>query len=186
MCRAALLAAALVVAGSPPARIGFGAVQLGHAASRTVTVHAVGVAVSGAGFSATRTPRGLLIVFEPYELDEEVTGTLTLRLRSGRRERITLSGHGIDTVPPTVEVDTPRRATAGRPLTIHFAATDNDLVSTCTLEVRGHVVATVGWPVSLIRWTVPAGLVGRVRVTIVAVDRAGNRAAASSRAFAIR
>ena len=186
MCRAALLAAALVVAGPPPARIGFGAVQLGDAASRTIPVHAIGVAVSGAGFSATRTPNGVLVVFEPYELDEDVSGTLTLRMRSGRRVRIGLSGHGIDTVPPAVEVDTPPRATAGRLLTIHFAATDNDLVRTCMLEVRGQVVAKVGWPSSRFRWTVPAGLVGPVRVTVVAVDRAGNRAAATSRAFAIR
>jgi len=185
MCRAALLAAALVVAGAPPARISFGAVQLGDAASRTVPLHALGVDVSGAGFSAARTRGGVLIVFEPYELGEEATGTLTLRLRSGR-VRIPLRGHGIDTVPPAVEVETPRNAVAGRPLTIRFAATDNDLVRRCTLEVKGHVVAKLAWPASRFRWMVPAGLVGPVRVTVVAADRAGTRAAATSRRFPIR
>jgi hypothetical protein len=185
MRRAALLAAALVVPGSPPASIDFGAVQLGGAAARTIRLRAVDVAASGVGFSAARTRAGILVVFEPYELGEEVTGTLTLRMRSGL-VRIALHGHGIDTVPPAVDVHTPRGAVAGRALTIRFAATDNDLVSTCTLEVRGQVMARVRWPASRFRWTVPAGLIGPVRVTVVAVDRAGNRAAATSRPFAIR
>jgi hypothetical protein len=47
-------------------------------------------------------------------------------------------------------------------------------------------MARVGWPASSFRWIVPADLIGPVRVTVVAVDRAGNRAAATSRPFAIR
>lgn len=181
----ATLAAALVVPEPPPAAIDFGSVQLGAAAPHTLRVHALGVAASGAGFSATRTPDGVLIVFEPYELDEVATGTLTLRMRSSR-VRIVLHGHGIDTVPPGVHVDTPHIAVAGRPLTIHFAATDNDLVSTCTLEVGGHVVGRLSWPASTFRWLVPTGRVGPTRVTVIAVDRAGNRASTTSGTFAIR
>jgi hypothetical protein len=185
MSRAALLAAVLLPLGAPPASIDFGPVQLGDAAPHTLRVHALGVAVSGAGFSAARTPSGVLILFEPYELDEEATGALTLRTRSGV-VRIKLRGLGIDTVPPGVEVATPRAARVGRPLTIRFAATDNDLVTTCTIKFRGHVIGRLGWPASAFRWLVPTGLRGPARITVIAVDRAGNRASATTAPFAIR
>jgi hypothetical protein len=184
MSRAALLAAVLLPAGAPPASIDFGSVQLGDAAPHTLRVQALGAAVSGAGFSAARTPSGVLIVFEPYELDEEATGALTLRTLSGV-VRVKLRGRGIDTVPPSVAVETPRAAGAGRPLTIRFAATDNDLVTTCTLEVRGRVIGRLDWPASTFRWKVPTGLRGSVRITVIADDRAGNRASATSKAFAV-
>ena len=179
MSRAAVLAAVLFAPGAPPAPVDFGPVQLGDAAMRTLRVQALGVAVSGAGFSAARTPRGVLIVFEPYELHEEVSGALTLRTRSGV-VRIALNGHGVDTVRPGVAVSVPRVARAGRPLTIHFAATDNDLVATCTLIVQGHVVDRRLWPATTFRWPVPPTLRGRVRIGVIAVDRAGNRASATS------
>jgi hypothetical protein len=70
-------------------------------------------------------------------------------------------------------------------LTIHFAATDNDLVSTCTLMIKGQVIGRRAWPASTFRWLVPTGLDRRERITVVAVDRAGNRASATSRAFPI-
>ncbi len=110
---------------------------------------------------------------------------LTLRMRSGL-VRIALRGHGIDTIPPGVAVETPRGAPAGRPLTIRFAATDNDVVSTCTIEVEGHVIGRLSWPASTFRWLVPNELRGAVRITVIAVDRAGNRASATSRSFLIR
>jgi hypothetical protein len=185
MPRVALLAAALLVQGAPPGSIDFGPVQLGHAAPRTLRVHALEVAASGAGFSAARTRDGVLVVFEPYEPGEEATGVLTLRMRTGRM-RIGLRGRGIDTVRPSVNVDTPRPAVAGRPLTIHFSATDNDLVRTCTLRVRGRVIGRLAWPASTFRWLVPTGLAERVRITVVAIDRSGNRGSATSRAFTIR
>jgi len=185
MPRVALLAAALLGHGAPPGPIDFGPVQLGHAARHVVRVHALEVAASGAGFSAALTRGGVLVVFEPYERGEVATGTLTLQLRSGR-VRIHLHGHGVDTVPPRVSVDTPTSAAAGRQLTIHFAATDNDLVRICTLAVRGRVIGRLAWPASTFRWLVPTGLAKRVRVTVVAIDRAGNRASATSRAFSIR
>lgn len=185
MSRAVLLAAALLVPGAPPASINFGSVELGGAALHMLRVSALGVAVSGAGFRATRTRGGVLIVFEPYELHEEVTGALTLRTRSGF-VRIALRGNGIDTIPPAVTVNTPHAATHGHSVTIHFAATDNDLVNTCTLKVGGHVIGRLSWPVSTFRWRVPASLSGLVRVTVIAVDRGGNSASATSRAFPIR
>jgi hypothetical protein len=185
MSRAALLAAALLVPGAPPASINFGSVELGDAASYLLRVPALAATASGPGFSATSTHGGVLIVFEPYELDEEATGTLTLRMRSGL-VRIALRGHGIDAIPPSVAVKTPHAARAGRPLTIHFAATDNDLVSTCTLKVEGHVIGRLSWPASTFRWLVPTGLRGSVRISVIAVDRAGNRASATSSAFPIR
>src|SRR6266702_2984713 len=83
MSPAALLAATLLVPAVAPASIDFGAVQLGGAALHRLAVPALGVSVSGAGFSATRTAHGVLIVFEPYELGEEAAGTLTLTLASG-------------------------------------------------------------------------------------------------------
>jgi hypothetical protein len=185
MSRAALLAAALLVPSAPPAAIDFGPVQLGGAAPHMLRVHALGAAASGAGFSATLTRGGVLIVFEPYDLDAEATGTLVLRMRSGF-VRIALRGQGIDTIPPRVAVRTPQAAQAGRPLTIHFAATDNDLVSMCTLKVAGHVIGRLIWPASTFRWLVPTGFAGPVRITVIAVDRAGNLASATSRAVPIR
>jgi hypothetical protein len=184
MSSAALLAAVLLVPAGAPASIDFGAVELGGAALHRLAVPALGVSVSGAGFSATRTAHGVLIVFEPYELHEEVTGTLTLKLRSGI-VRVALHGHGIDTIAPTVSVETPRAARAGRSLTIRFAATDNDLVRFCTLTVGGRVIARLPWPASAFRWRVPGGLGAHARVTVVAVDRAGNRASATSGAFSV-
>ncbi len=185
MSPAALLGAVLLVGVGPPASIDFGSVELGGAALHRLAVPALGVSASGAGFSATRTAHGVLIVFEPYELGEEATGTLTLRLPSGLKH-IALHGRGIDTIAPKVSVATPRSARVGRPLTIRFAATDNDLVRSCTLTVAGRVIAHLPWPASAFRWPVPTGLGARVRITVVAVDRAGNRASATSRAFAIR
>lgn len=117
MRRAALLAAALLVPSAPVASIDFGPVQLGGAASHMLRVSALDATASGAGFSATRTQGGVLIVFEPYELGEQATGTLTLKTGSGLM-RIRLLGHGIDTIPPSVAVQTPKAATAGRPLQI--------------------------------------------------------------------
>ena len=184
MSPTALLAAVLLVPAGAPASIDFGAVQLGAAALHRLAVPALGVSASGAGFSATRTARGVLIVFEPYELEEEAAGTLTLRLPSGV-EHIALHGHGIDTIAPGVSVETPHSARAGRSLTIRFAATDNDLVRTCTLTVAGRLIARLPWPASTFRWSVPAGLGPRARITVVAVDRAGNRAVATSRTFAV-
>ena len=180
-----LLAAALLLPAAPPASIDFGSVQLGGAASRRLAVPALAVTASGAGFSATRIAGGILIVFEPYELHEEADGLLRLRTRAGL-VRIALHGRGIDTFSPNVTVATPRGARVGRTLTIRFTATDNDLVRVCLLEVGGRVIARLPWPASAYRWIVPHGLRARERITVVAVDRAGNRGAATSRTFTIR
>jgi hypothetical protein len=185
MSRAALLAAALLAPGAHPASIDFGLVELGGAARRALRVSALEADASGAGFSATRTRGGVLIVFEPYELDEEARDVLRLRMPSGF-VRIALRGRGVDTISPTVTVKTPHSATAGRPLTIDFAATDNDLVSTCTIKVDGHVVGRLSRPASTFRWLVPTGLRRSVRVTVIARDRAGNHASATSKAILIR
>ena len=185
MSRAALLAAALFVPGVPAASVDFGPVQLGGAASHLLRVSALEARASGAGFSATRTRAGVLIVFEPYELGEQATGTLTLKTASGL-VRIRLLGHGIDTIPPRVTVETPVAATAGRPLQIRFEATDNDLVSTCTLKVDGKTVGRRPWPASSFRWLVPARTRGPIRITVVAVDRAGNRGSATTKPVPIR
>jgi hypothetical protein len=185
MSPAAVLAAVLLVPAGAPASIDFGAVQLGGAALHRLAVPALAVSASGAGFSATRTEHGVLIVFEPYELHEQVTGKLTLRTAAGVM-RIALRGHGIDTIPPVVTVATPRAARAGQTLTIRFAATDNDLVRSCTLTVAGRVIARLPWPASAFRWRVPTGLGARTRITVIAVDRAGNRTSVTSRAFALR
>jgi hypothetical protein len=185
MSSAALLAAVLLVPAGAPESIDFGAVELGGAALHRLAVPALGVSVSGAGFSATRTAHSVLIVFEPYELHEEVAGTLTLRLRSGI-VRVALHGHGIDTIAPKVSVETPRAVRAGRSSTIRFEATDNDLVRFCTLTSGGRVIARLGWPASTFRWHVPSGLGTRARITVTAVDRAGNRTSVTSRAFAVR
>ena len=185
MSRAALLAAALLAPGAHPAPIDFGLVELGAAAHRVLRVSALEAEASGAGFSAAPARGGVLIVFEPYELGEEATGVLRLRTSTGL-VRIGLRGRGVDTIPPTVTVDTRRSARAGRPLTIRFAATDNDLVSTCTLSVGGRVIGRLAWPASIFRWLVPAGRRRFVRVTVVARDRAGNHGSATSRAILIR
>jgi hypothetical protein len=92
----------------------------------------------------------------------------------------------MDTIPPRVTVETPHAARAGRLLTIHFAATDNDLVEACTLSVDGRPIGRVSWPASTFRWHLPAGRGGVVRITVTAVDRAGNRAAAVSTTRTIR
>ena len=83
MSPAAVIAAVLLVPAGAPASIDFGAVQLGGAALHRLAVPVLDVSASGAGFSATRTAHGVLIVLEPYELHEEVTGPLTLRTASG-------------------------------------------------------------------------------------------------------
>ena len=115
---------------------------------------ALEASASGAAFSATRTQAGVLIVFELYELGEQATGTLKLKTASGFAW-IRLLGHGIDTIPSRVAIETPRAATAGRPLQIRFEATDNDLVSNCTLKVDGQTLGRLSWPASSFRWLVP-------------------------------
>jgi hypothetical protein len=184
MTSAVLVAAGLLLAPPVPVSVDFGSVQLGGASVQRLNVRALHASASGAGFSATATGRGVVVVFEPYELREVAKGTLRLGLSSGT-VRIALRGRGIDTIPPVVTVETPRTARVGRTLTIRFAASDNDLVRSCTVEVGGRVVARLTWPVSSYRWRVPGGLRGRVRVTVVAVDRAGNRAVVTSRPFAV-
>jgi hypothetical protein len=185
MTRAALLAAILLAPSGPPASIDFGSVQLGGAARHMLRVAALDANASGAGFSATRTRGGVLIVFEPYELHERATGTLTLRTSSGL-VRVRLLGHGIDTIPPRVTVETPAAASADQTLTVHFDATDNDLVRTCTLMVNGHVIGRLRWPASTFRWRIPTGLRGPIRITVDALDRAGNHATATTSAVQIR
>ena len=184
MSRAALLAAILLVPGAPPASIDFGPVQLGGAARHVLRMSVLDATASGAGFSATRTHGGVLIVFEPYELDEQATGTLTLKTDAGLMQ-VALRGHGIDTIPPNVTIETPQAAHVGRRLLIHFDATDNDLVRSCTLEVGRHIIARLPWPASSFDWFIPTGLRGSLRITVVAVDRAGNRGSATTRAFPI-
>jgi hypothetical protein len=53
------------------------------------------------------------------------------------------------------------------------------------LEVSGDVIVRLPWPASMYRWRVPRGT-ARARITVVAVDRAGNRGSATTAAFAIR
>jgi hypothetical protein len=172
-----LLAAVLLVPG-----VDFGPVQLGSAAHQRLATPGRVVSISGAGFSATAVPGGVYVVFEPYELREQVTGTLRLETPHGL-VRIALRGHGVDTIPPYVSVATPRSSHGV--VTIRFTASDNDLVRTCVLFAGGRTIARLAWPVSTYRWRAPAGL-RRARVTVVAVDRAGNRGRATSAAFAIR
>jgi hypothetical protein len=185
MTSAVLVAAGLLLAPPVPVSIDFGSVQLGGASVQRVNVSAVRAVASGAGFSATATRHGVVIVFEPYVLHEVAKGALKLRLVSGT-VRIALRGRGIDTIPPVVTVETPRAARRGKMLTIRFAASDNDLVRSCTVEAAGRVLARLAWPVSSYRWQVPAGLGPVIRVRVTAVDRAGNRASATSRAFPVR
>lgn len=184
MTSAVLAAASLLLAPPVPVAVDFGSVQLGGASMHLLEMPALHASASGAGFSATATGRGVVVVFEPYELRELATGALRLRLSSGT-VRLALRGRGIDTIPPVVRVETPRAAQTGRTLTIRFAASDNDLVRRCTVEAAGRVLARLTWPVSSYRWSVPRGLRGRVRITVVAIDRAGNRAVATSRPFAV-
>jgi hypothetical protein len=103
-------------------------VQLGGAAQHTLRLPALDATASGAGFSATRTHSGVLIVFEPYELNEQATGTLTLKTHAGL-VHIALRGDGIDTIPhaspsrrhkPRTRV-THFRSTSTRPTTISYA-----------------------------------------------------------------
>ena len=169
----------------PPALIDFGRVQLGGAATQRVFLPALGLAASGAGFSAARTAAGILIVFEPYELREVATGSVRVRTRTGV-VRIRLRGRGIDTIRPSVTVATPHAVRAGSIVTIRFEASDNDLVRACTLRVGGRVIARLRYPASAYRWRVPSGLRARERITVVAVDRAGNRREVTSGAFAVR
>jgi hypothetical protein len=183
MSRAALLAAALLVQAAPPASIDFGPVELGGASLHRLAVPALAVSATGAGFSATRVRGGVLVVFEPYELHEVATGMLVLHTASGLR-RVELEGRGIDTIRPVVTIETPRGVQAGREVTLRFTASDNDLVRTCTLWVAKQVIARLPWPASTFRWRVPAGL-RHARVTVVAVDRAGNRGSATSRTFTV-
>jgi hypothetical protein len=173
------------VPAPPPALIDFGPVQLGGAATQRVSLPALRLVASGAGFSAARTAGGILIVFEPYELREVATGSVRVRTRTGV-VRIRLRGHGIDTIRPTVTVSTPHGVRAGSVVTIRFAASDNDLVRACTLRVGGRVIARLRYPASVYRWRVPSGLRARERITVVAADRAGNRRTATSRFFAVR
>jgi hypothetical protein len=168
-----------------PVSVDFGSVQLGGASVHRLSIPALHATASGAGFSATATGRGVVVVFEPYELREVAKGTLRLRLPSGT-VRIALGGRGVDTIPPVVTVETPRATRVGRTLTIRFTASDNDLVRSCTVKVGGRVVARLPWPVSSYRWQVPAGLGHVTRVRVTAVDRAGNRASATSSAFPVR
>jgi hypothetical protein len=153
--------------------VDFGAVQVGSAALRTLPSPAHVVSVSGVGFSATTSKRGVVLAYEPYEPGDTDTGRLVLRIGS-RLVHIPLRGHGIDTIAPTLTVATPQAAGAGRTLVVRFAAADNDLVAACTLAVAGRGVVRVPWPATRLRWRVPAALRGAIRIVVSAVDRAGN------------
>jgi hypothetical protein len=153
--------------------VDFGAVQVGSAAFRTLPSAARIVSISGVGFSAAASKRGILVAYEPYEPDDRGTGRLVLRIGS-RVVHIPLRGHGIDTIAPALSVTAPHTAIAGRTVVIRFTAADNDLVDACTLAVAGRKVARVPWPATNLRWRVPAALRGAVRIVIRAVDRAGN------------
>jgi hypothetical protein len=155
--------------------VDFGAVQVGSAALRTLPSRARIVSVAGVGFSASSSPRGVVVVYEPYEPNEEGTGRLVLRIGS-RLVHIPLRGHGIDTLRPSLAVMAPRTVIAGRALMIRFSAADNDLVATCVVAVNSRTTARLPWPVTSFRWLVPAGVRGAVRITVRARDRTGNTA----------
>ena len=153
--------------------VDFGAVQVGSAALRTLPPPARVVSVSGVGFSATTSKRGVVLAYEPYEPGDTDTGRLVLRIGS-RVVQIPLRGHGIDTIAPTLTVTTPHATGAGGTLVVRFTAADNDLVTACTLAVAGRRVVRARWPVTSLRWRVPATLRGAIRIVVSAVDRAGN------------
>ena len=167
---ALLLAAAFGTVAPPPA-IDFGAVQLGRAGVRTIALRADEVDVHGAGYSATRTRGGVLVVFEPYER-EVVRGSLLVRAH-GHSTRVALRGRGIDTLVPRLVVT--RAALRGGTLTVGYLASDNDLVSSCVLAVGNRVVGRARWPATSVRARVPRGA-RALRITLTAIDRAGNRA----------
>jgi hypothetical protein len=153
--------------------VDFGAVQVGSAAFRTLPSPARIVSVSGVGFSAAASQRGVVVAYEPYEPGDTETGRLVLRIGS-RIVHMPLRGHGVDTIAPTLSVATPRTAVGGRTLMIRFTAADNDLVAACALAADGRRVARVRWPATSLRWRVPATLRGAIRIVVSAVDRAGN------------
>ncbi len=155
--------------------VDFGTVQVGSAALRTLPAPARIVSVVGIGFSATSSSRGVVVVYEPYEPNENGTGRLVLRIGS-RLVHIPLRGRGIDTLRPALTVFAPRTAVAGRALLIRFSAADNDLVAVCSVTVNGHAAARLRWPATSFRWLVPAGARGRVRIGVSARDRVGNTA----------
>jgi hypothetical protein len=171
---ALLLAAALGPLAPPPA-IDFGAVELGRAGVRTLAVSADAARATGAGFSATAFTRGVLVVFEPYDLDD-VDGELLLQMPTGP-VRVALHGRGVDTIAPRVALEA--ITTRGRTVTVRFSASDNDLVAACVLSAGGRELARSGWPSSTLRARVP-GSARAPRITVTAVDRAGNRAAATA------
>ena len=175
---ALLLAAALGPAAPPP--VDFGAVELGRAGVRMIAFAATAARATGAGFSATREGGRVLVVFEPYERDE-ARGTLRLRTR-GRVLRVPLRGRGIDTIPPRVTAAVVAR---GRVVTVRFAVTDNDLPAFCLLAAAGDAIGRVRWPATVFRWRVPAPTRGAVRITVTAIDRAGNRASTTTAAVRV-
>jgi hypothetical protein len=155
--------------------VDFGAVQVGSAALRTLPAPARIVSISGVGFSAARSSRGVVVAYEPYEPNEEGKGRLVLRIGS-RLVHIPLRGRGIDTLRPALTVITPRTAVAGSTIVIRFSAADNDLVVACVVAVNGHAVARLPWPATSFRWLVPADAHGSIRITVSAHDRSGNTA----------
>jgi hypothetical protein len=185
MSRAALLAAILLAPSAPPASIDFGSVQLGGAARHLLRVAALDANASGAGFSATRTRGGVLIVFEPYELHEKAN-------RHAHAENEFRTGAGQTARARHRHHPTPRnsrnairsvcRSYAHRP----FRCDRQRLVSTCTLMVNGHVIGRLRWPASTFCWRIPTGLRGPIRITVDALDRAGNHATATTSAVQIR
>jgi hypothetical protein len=153
--------------------VDFGAVQVGSAALRTLPAPARIVSISGVGFSAARSSRGVVVVYEPYEPNEAGIGRLVVRIGS-RLVHIPLRGRGIDTLRPALTVTVPPTAVAGRTLVIRFSAADNDLVAVCIVTVNGRAVARLPWPATSFRWLVPAGARGSIRISVSARDRSGN------------
>jgi hypothetical protein len=92
MSRAALLAAVMVVPSAPSASINFGPVQLGGAARHVLQMSAIRYRF-GRRVQRDRHARRVLIVFEPYELNGQAAGTLTLKTSAGRANRTARPRH---------------------------------------------------------------------------------------------
>jgi hypothetical protein len=198
--------------------ISFGSVNIGETETRTATITNIGGATltvaaptltsgAGSGFSIASLPltsmltsgqsTTFLVNFRPASTSAgQLIGSISINSNGGSVS-VELSGRGIDTIRPTVDLLSlggGETITAGMPVVIRFNGSDNDAISNFLLSYSTdggnsfpNDIARVGGSANQVTWNLPDNLQttqGRVRVT--ATDRAGNISSAMSGIFTVQ
>jgi hypothetical protein len=198
-----------------PAVIDFGSIVIGETGTAVVTVSNIGretltfsaVVATGleSGFTIVSQPSTLTLPpgmsttftagFRPIvPLAVSIIGSITITSNGGNFT-ISLRARGMETTPPTVRVNSPvggEKIESGRQTIITFAGEDNDILAGFLASYSidgGRSFTDIGIApgnVTSIVWNVPDGLkTDQALVRVVALDRSGNSASATSGLFTI-